>query len=445
MRVKTRSPFLIPFSFVLCIGSFAGCSKPAAGPEETPPGSEAMTVPKECNPNSPCEGSTCQASITAASTTVPVDACPREGEFQSDVDVYAWNTFIALNWPADLSTCTGDTTKSILGGIGPRVWETYTLDSNLFVSSGQPAGWCDAAATATLSKPRYFGRLRKVSANFAADFPDVAEAVGGVLTDQNGRFVRYEVRVNMDEYNYVTYNDLWQASGQTGQTINFPQGPNDSPSRCGDQPCGPVGAMEIKSAWKVLSDSEIGSGRFYMTEAVVDNDEQGTPSPGKNPVTLGLVGLHIIHKTSTQSTWFWSTFEQVDNTKSSFFNPTCTTCTDNQQTASKPYTELDANGKPINSPVQVVRTNSIESNDPSAPALNAYYRGLLKGSVWENYELVSTMWTTGGAPGGTPTPLANTTLETYIQPNSSCFGCHSGAKTAVGTPADQSFLLGEAQ
>jgi hypothetical protein len=78
--------------------------------------------------------------------------------------------------------------------------------------------------------------------------------------------------------------------------------------------------------------------------------------------------------------------------------------------------------------------------------LNAYYRALFKGSVWENYQLISTQWATGGAPQGTPPVLANTTMETYIQSTASCLGCHGQAPKASGDgSADFSFLLMEAQ
>lgn len=242
----------------------------------------------------------------------------------------------------------------------------------------------------------------------------------------------------------MTSNNLWNAKGQQGVSIDFPQGLADDPSRCGAQPCGPVGAVEIKAAWKVLSPDEIASNRFYTTQAIVFNDEQGSTSPGANPVTVGLVGLHILHKTESESSWFWSTFEHVDNTTSSFFNPDCpaSQCPPNHQTAARPYVELDAGGQPVNAPVQVTRTTALSAE---TAALNAYYQGLLKGSPWANYQLISTQWATGGAPQGTPAILANTTMETFIQSDSSCMGCHTSATTAVGTPADFSFLLSKAQ
>jgi hypothetical protein len=423
----------------------AGCSSGSRPAQEA--SNQGPVPPGLCNPHPTCPGSTCPTSVSPALTAMPADACSRHGEFQSDVDVFSWNSFIALNWPADLATCGPDAGQSILSGQGPTVWETFPLDSEVFVASGQqPVAWCTTAsvAAAAARKPRVLGRARKLSQSAVEQFPGIDEAVGGVLTDQNGRFVRYEVRLNQDEYNYLTINNLWNAKGQQGVSIDFPQGPGDDPSRCGAQPCGPVGAVELKGAWKVLGPDEIASNRFYTTQAMVFNDEHGSASPGANPVTVGLVGLHILHKTEREASWFWSTFEHVDNTTSSFFNPDClaTQCPPNKQTAAKPYVELDASGQARNAPVQVTRVTALSDE---TVALNAYYQGLLKGSVWANYQLISTQWATGAAQEGTPAILANTTLETFKQSSSSCMGCHKSATTAVKTPADFSFLLSAAQ
>jgi hypothetical protein len=399
-----------------------------------------------CQRNGTCPGSTCPEALTTASSKVPADACPRYFEDQGGADIFAWNSFIALNWPADLATCAANTARSI-GAPGPRVWETYALDSDVFVPSGQPQPWCSDALRASLAGPRTFGGISKAPHGLTG-LEGIDEAVGGVLTDQNGRFVRYEVRINQDEHNYLLANDLWNKAGQARaqQPINFPQGPSDSPSRCGARPCGPVGAMEVKAAWKVLSDAEKASGRFYTTEGIVYNDGNGAPSPGRNPVTLGLVGLHILHKTEKESSWFWATFEHVDNTTKSFFNAACAHCPANTQTAQQPYTELAPNGQPLNKTVQVVRTTPLTTTDSDAILLNQYYQGLLRdaGSVFQNYQLVSIQWAFGAAANGAPTPLANTVLETYVQANSSCMGCHKSARTAAGTPADFSFLLHQA-
>ncbi|MFY2558110.1 hypothetical protein ACN469_10800 [Corallococcus terminator] len=449
---------------VLAGAVIVACATASPTPVGSTDSPDAQALPPGCNPNSPCAGSTCATSITPALSVVPADACPREGEFQSDVDVYSWNTFIALNWPATTSSCTPNTQTSILSGQGPTVWETYPEDTDVFVKPGtKPGAWCTFSTPAAveaklrrltqLTEPNLLAALdanvdkllvsdSKASAAITERFPDIEQAIGGPLTDQNGRFVRYEKRLNQDEYNYLITNNLWNAAGQTKATIAFPTGPTQNPGPCNGQPCGPVGAMEVKAAWKVLSAQEVSGKRFYMRKAWVFNNDSGAPSPGANPVIVGLVGLHIIHKTDTQSTWFWSTFEQVDNTTSSFFNPHCPNCQPNQQTAQQPYTELAPDGGPLNAPVQVTRTTPIQAD----PSLNAYYRGLLKGSVWANYQLISTQWATGGAPKGTPPVLANTTMETFIQSTASCLGCHSNAPKASGSgTADFSFLMMGAQ
>ncbi|MES1245078.1 MAG: hypothetical protein ABUT39_25970 [Acidobacteriota bacterium] len=440
-----RRPFRSMLAATLL--TFSACATSEPPPKDPPPTPNAQDI---CRLNGTCAGSTCPTAITGAVSAVPAEACPRYFEDQGGADIFAWNSFLALNWPADLSTCSANASASI-GAPGPRVWETYALDSNVFVSSGRPQAWCSDALRASLSGPRSFGGIAKAPHSQIEKLHGIDESVGGVLTDQNGRFVRYEVRINQDEHNYLLTNNLWNKAGQAsakqaGTPINFPQGPGDSPSRCGAHPCGPVGAMEVKAAWKVLSDSEKASGRFYTTQGIVYNDENGSPSPGRNPVTLGLVGLHILHKTEKLKTWWWATFEHVDNTTTSFFNKDCRDCPANKQLAKQPYTELSPNGERLNPSTQVVRATPIETTDLNSPALNKYYQGLLRnaGSVFQNYELVSIQWATGAALNGEPAPLASTVLETYFQKNSSCMGCHKFAQTTAGQPGDFSFLLQQA-
>ncbi|CAN5699261.1 hypothetical protein BH11VER1_BH11VER1_38560 [soil metagenome] len=403
-------------------------------------------------------------TVTPALAEVPEGLPPGAEIANSNFDYVSWETFVALNWPADPKTCGPDLTKSILSGQGPVVWETYLADTDVFVDpkTSKPADWCGGSPGMTglsshalqLGKEtgikRFFGMISKFDPKTTESINGIQE-VGGPLTDKNGRFVRYEVRMNQDEYNYIIKNDLWNKAGQAGQTINFPEGKTTY---------GPVGAMEIKAAWKVLGEGDDAS-KFYTIQGIVYNDAKGSPSPAKNPVTLGLVGLHILHKIRGQANWLWSTFEQNDNL-TSFSYPAGKP---NVQTAQKPYTELDATGKPINTPVNVTRINPIEN---PATEMNAGYQKLLAGSVWANYSLVATQWT--GNLGGLPKPayMANTVIETYTQgtspptdtpvaypqsgynpfapaSSSSCLKCHSVATTAQGTNADFSFLLGNAQ
>jgi hypothetical protein len=434
-------------------------------------GASAAPPSNACSGGAGCPGSTCASSITAAQATVPADACPLHGENQNAVDIFSWNEFVAFNWPAT-PTCEPDTTKSILdikrGNQGPVVWQTQMSSDDLFVAPGaSPAAWCKGKSIAALfarqpislshtaqtaAPPQALRHLQSVISQ-----PTDVEAVGGVVTDQSGRWLRYERLTNQPEYNAIVSNKWYQLSVL-----------NSIPSLTL-----PIGSIEFKSAWKILTPDEIAGGRYYTTQATVYNTPGGAPSPGANPVTLGLVGLHIISKTQSQPGFFWSTFEQVDNDRV-FIDP-AKGGPYNTQTADTPYTELDQNGKPINAPVQIKRTNKIAAN----PALNVYYQDLLAGSVFAHYRLISTQWQTGGAPQGTPPDVANIVIETYVQdaatklsavralpaslfptlppghpavgavgttPPSGCLGCHIDATTASGnTVTDHSFLFLEAQ
>jgi hypothetical protein len=212
---------------------------------------------------------------------------------QNAADSFSWRTFIALNWPGDPATCMADTTKSILNGKGARVWETYLSDDQVFVAPGsQPATWCanSSMETAIAHLPQQVQQMARetgitrfihMNAKTSGGPHGLDEASGGPLVDQNGRFARYEIRMNRDEYNYIHQNTLWSKQGQesyiaAGDTFYFPGGPTQY---------GPNGAIEVKAAWKVLGAND-DSTTFYTIRAIVYNDDQGAPSPGPNPVTL---------------------------------------------------------------------------------------------------------------------------------------------------------------
>jgi hypothetical protein len=384
---------------------------------------------------------------------------------QSNFDLFGWLTFLALNWPANAATCAADPNSSILSGSGPLVWQTYSEDSDIFVGRGlMPVPWCNnwtTAHTALLARlpakvralaqqhpevhlflhqdSKVSGLLKSNATLSSGQLQAILEAVGGPLTDQNGRFVRYEIHVNQDEYNYLRNNGLWHLAGlkQYNQPISFPFEPG---------PYGQTGAIEIKAAWKVLCTTSSCKAQddpthFFTQQAIVYNDSTGAPSPGPNPVTVGLVGWHVTHKIAAQQTWAWITFQQVENTKS-FFNNQCNfQCQPNTQTANKPYTELNPNGTPINQPVQVV---PYPTQDNSADQYNQAFQKLLGTSVWRWYQQISVQWTGETPPNPKPLILGNPVLETYIQGSSSCLACHnlSTVTTKQGSvPADFSFLF----
>ena len=137
------------------------------------------------------------------------------------------------------------------------------------------------------------------------------------------------------------------------------------------------GAMSVKVAWKQLDETEIDSGRYYTREAYYENNTLDPTDfcSGETgePITVGLVGMHILRLTpTTGTTWFWSSFEHVDNVTgpNASFNAGCAaatsgytrrgTCTDAvPDIETDPWlpeypplnpAEVDINGNPINYP-----------------------------------------------------------------------------------------------
>jgi hypothetical protein len=426
-----------------------------------------------CKGGTGCAASACPTSIGPKQSAVPVSACPFGGENQNAVDIFSWNEFIAFNWPATQS-CAADTAKSILdiktGNQGPVVWQTQMGSDDIFVASGaSPAPWCNGKSIAALfaKQPIDLSHTAQTAAppqslahlQSAISQPTDVKAVGGVVTDQSGRWLRYERLTNQTEYTAIVSNNWYKLSVLNGPPVLASL-------------TLPPSSIEFKAAWKILTPDEIAGGRYYTTQAIVYNTPDRQKSPGANPVTLGLVGLHILNKTPSPGGFFWSTFEQVDN-DTVFFKPH-RTGPYNKQTAREPFTELDPNGKPINAPVQIKRLHKIAAN----PALNAYYQKLLAGSVFANYRLISTQWQTGLVRVGVPPNVANIVIETYVQNASSkpqalralpadffpplppghravgaagaaatgCLACHLNATAKNGkTITDHSFLFLEAQ
>ncbi|MEO8034953.1 MAG: hypothetical protein ABI837_11030, partial [Acidobacteriota bacterium] len=318
---------------------------------------------------------------------------------QSFVDVYSWNIFLAMNWPASTGNCSADATKSILNvksGDGTFVtWQTYMPSDNVFVNPGyqKPAAWCSGNGLAAGANRLFTHEAKSVAAakklggmflKVAEPGGDVLQASGDVVTDQAGRWLRYERLMNKVEYDYMAA-DHWNAVQLQAMFKAKPPVPIRIPE----------GAVEIKSAWKVLTPAEISGNRYFTTTGTVCNTPDGARTPcDDKPVTFGLVGLHIVQQTNDGGTMFWSTFEQNDN-ETVFFDPTSKSPV-NTDLAKAPYTELDKSCKAINQPTQIKRVTPI----PASPDLNKYYQQLLAGSVFANYRLISTQWTTGLGRGG---------------------------------------------
>lgn len=390
---------------------------------------------------------------------------------QDPFDVFSWQAFVALNWPADMS---GEAMPSPIGTVpdAPRVWQSYPRRDALFGP--------DQATQACGDKV----------AETAVLISDLVQSDGSVLVDRNGNFAVYSTYANPVVGDYLHANALIHATGQeaftrTG-TVAFPQGRlADAQKNTGAN----APAVTLKMAWRILTPAEINGARFFSRPAAIHVPAaraQGDEAMCAE-VTIGLVGMHIAMRTESGNgdEWIWATFEHADNAPVaanarnvnsiydddlfpggctapakradlpySFFDPDCKNCKINAQTindwrwSDAPPFARHLGGKAASS-AQVVRCWDIFE---STATVNRAWQDKLQGTVWANYMLISTQWrATDKSPlfehGEVPRYLTNLTLETFQQTakDGTCLGCHATARTVNGHPADFVFMLQRAQ
>ncbi|MCI0530037.1 MAG: hypothetical protein L0Y56_21555, partial [Nitrospira sp.] len=395
-------------------------------------------------------------------------------------DIFSWQSFLAINWPVDDN---GKPKAAISDPTGVPQWATWINSHDVFKPDGSAPEWRQEKQLERFLTSYQKGNFitdPNLSAHIDVNQPDdVDQAFSSPLWDQNGNIVHYEIIMNHIAFDYIDKNQLYNRDGQIEYyqankdhrfVVSFPWGNSEKADS--------VGTIMLKLAWKLI-DEERGDipDRYYIQNATMLTPDPANPGQvltvtGK----VGLVGMHIVHRTFSSGEWIWSTFEHVDNLqvnnlelmefqgkqqplKPSFYDPTCETCPVNIPP------ETDENGLRR---TQVVRAIPIAE---ATAALNQQMQQLLReaGSVWQYYELIGTQWSTQpdsppdtvrlrairNESGGHPSPvyLTNSVMETYFQKGNqplkdltghnqedmtlvfgtaSCMGCHSNAPITAG-------------
>lgn len=396
---------------------------------------------------------------------------------QADANCFAWQEFIALNWAASSAMRGQPDTNVPPSQFGEPndqravVWETYKESDEVFLADAKdPGKWNSWPA----GNVKVLGGMRsEVDPEPVLDLSEIGQASQGNpwLTAQSRILTLYERRMNEDEYNYIVKNKLYDADVQQtfvqSPGINLPDGTANSAAY------GPVGSIETKAAWLELPSSADWP-RFKIAKAVVTYPDQKPKT-----VVVGLVGLHIIHKTALGQQFIWATFEHKQNAPDrtqvankafnppyTYYNPNCDPKTDYYKCVENANPATVNGGKnPYDAPIQVVRETAIASrpNDDVA-GLNRYVWDQIAAqnpdSVYLNYELVNTLWSNqntpiqAGArtpliaaqlsPGPSQEPVANTTMETYVQ-SLTCLSCHASAPIASVTPVTSTKIFDPAK
>lgn len=422
----------------------------------------------------------------SVTNTIPTDVPLTD---QASVNCFAWQEFIGLNWPTGQSRTAADFGRP--NDFSPVVFETYKTNVDLFDYKGDaPPKWSDANTQVKVADGAALHSLKRTS-KFRVDFDnnEIEEAFPFIpagqawLADKHGNLVWYEVLMNQPEYDYFYQNEFYDSekqyqAAQQGKHIDLPKGDLS----------GKVGAMELKAAWLTVTNPLDPKWRHYKLAKAQFCSDGNTCSQS----TVALVGLHIIHKTASQPSWIWATFEHIDNAPDvnqlkdghvadsyNFYNSSCkeetipaacvngnanqkTSCVKNTYPAyALTLTAGKATGSCQPYPIQVVRDYPIpDTHENPVRATNQAAQNLIKqansDSVYQYYQLVNVMWNdssvdensvfgatnakslplpvnslseTAFRPNPHAFPVANTTMETYIQ-GTACIGCHAGATIA---------------
>ena len=432
------------------------------------------------------------------SWVVPQDVKPSNGVALTQADWlnFAWQTFVALNWPSTAPTNPSGISglpdgllplgaSSSNGAMIPTAWLTFRDKSNTMLAEAQdPGPWQTnplslPAACAAVTPPYTVSPgFSPMLLDMISKFGNLAEASGPPLIEQSGWFVTYDIRINQSEYTYIQQNGYYNAAVQQsqektkGQLVGFPQTGQESMFNPPLPALAQYGALEVKAAWRVLDpvkDKAIIPRYYTQTGYFLQQD--GTTCEG--PVLFGLIGLHILRLTpTTPATWFWATFEQVDNVTPpaggtspatlaapNTPNGNCGTGKYNQPPpVLKPGQNVPWNNS--NPPVNVCQVTDVST---AVQQVNRTWQGNVAGTVWANYQLIDTINPSVKGKPAYSFPissatvntniLANTTMETYVQGagpgnGQSCMDCHAfGAPQ--GAPQNSTnqiftFLLGDA-
>jgi len=420
-----------------------------------------------------------QANVGSNAWQVPADVTPTPPPpvAQSAYTDFGWQTFVALSWPA-LSPASGgqngqpDTNSTIgataaNGAFVPTVWATFRDLDTIMLDNGVDPGASYTQAVTIPSNCAPIGS-NPIAPGFqpmfvnASTFPNativkdyINQATNNPLVDQKGWYTFTNIRINESEYNFIRQNGYYlganqaaayskdgqlQAFPKTGQESGYPTLPSYAQ----------YGALEIKSAWRLLDPSTDSAiiPRYY-TQWGYFMQPDGVTCQG--PALFGLIGLHILRLTTSMGgTWFWASFEQVDNTSAPSGIPATLAAanTPNGNCTSAynvPPTAVTANipWNNTNKPNNICQVTNIPANVQQA---NATWQQNLSGTVWQYYQMVNTLnpCPSDGTDCSTFQPIydtsnqinltefANTGIETYFQ-NSNCMDCH-GSAAGNGVP-----------
>lgn len=274
---------------------------------------------------------------------------------------FAWNEFIALNWPAVSQTGEADTrdypdaSKQFGDQSVPLVWHTYRSKVEIFPWSSQYPNGTQVVNNKLVfdydALPEYFYKdiippcsgtaedvayvnldeTSQISLNFMFAGINPKEATS---TNSAPQLIRFLAKANRTYFDYVTGADtIYYKKTDTSKVDTIAKyrsyfnhgGPyydnvtNYTNAIAIDTVAAdsvtvnfPTGTVMVKAAWRLLTEKDTVS--QYHTAKVRYYEKKDDNTCYYQDATWGLVALHIANKTTTAPYYFtFATFEQKDN------------------------------------------------------------------------------------------------------------------------------------
>lgn len=344
-------------------------------------------------------------------------------------------------------------------------WEAFVWATALDPASGQPRflalsnlNGLDTPALAAKGQKPLVLKPRTMKPRGSQQDADEFQQAGpqGVIVDQNGQVVWYSAHANDLYFKFVKKYYGVAAYAKASPTLQFP-----------------VGAAVFKASWQIVPEGTKPPGVFTTAATVPILKNNPDPKVGgiiidttatPRPVTVALVGLHVVGVTVNHPEFLWGTFEQLQNAPD-LMNPTGPVSDKNFTFYKAGTVAADCNINP-SSPKAPTRLTVTDSTKQTLAPITNIYREFAYGgesklgmqeidalnsqaqkavadfpknpaeAVWGNYKLIGTVWTKPNSliPGdGTMDTeaigslnLANATLETFVQGSgTNCFSCHN--------------------
>ncbi len=326
------------------------------------------------------------------------------GASEEDIANFAWNEFFALNWEAawtEASPNRFEPNKSWTANkVTPTlaVWETYAHRTELRPANGMISKSLETGSpNYTFAKSDSISNKALLNNSKYWNVLDEDNEIGSayLFANKNKSEVLYMAKTNLTEYNYLkTYYanslSLTNATNKTktlfGKLNKAQMCASDSLTTkgyvclpCGDDGSENEGAIEIKLAFKKLDSTDIAS-RFITKKVVVF--KKGHNYNGEilaSVETLGLIGMHIIHKTKNYPTFIYASFEQVDVRN----NNMQTIGIDTVEVNSNDYVDVDPHR--LNPVIERTIPETIRTVNANAKAL---IKDLNPDSKWQYYQLI---------------------------------------------------------